>query len=114
MTVSIKNVAKATGVSHSTVSRALSNSPLVNPETAGRIRRIAREMGYSLSAIARDLVIRRIHVAFLTTIHRSGYAIGHQAAETQLTLPAGDNGVTSVVLQRVLVRESPGRWRDFR
>ena len=103
MTVSIKNVAKATGVSHSTVSRALSNSPLVNPETAGRIRRIAR-----------DLVIRRIHVAFLTTIHRSGYAIGHQAAETQRTLPAGDNGVTSVVLQRVLVRESPGRWRDFR
>jgi len=57
--VSIKDVARAAGVSHSTVSRALADSPLVAPETKRRIQRIAREMGYTPSAIARGLVTRR-------------------------------------------------------
>lgn len=57
--VSIKDIARVAGVSHPTVSRALRNSQLVNPETAGRIKRIAREMGYLPSAVARSLVTRR-------------------------------------------------------
>ncbi len=57
--MSIKDVAKAARVSHPTVSRALRNSRLVKPETAERIRRIAREMGYRPSAVARSLVTRR-------------------------------------------------------
>ncbi len=55
--VSIKDIARAAGVSHSTVSRALSNSPLVKPETKARIQRLAREMGYSPDARARSLVM---------------------------------------------------------
>lgn len=43
------------GVSHSTVSRALRESPLIRPETVARIQRIARETGYSASAVARSL-----------------------------------------------------------
>src|SRR5436190_249649 len=39
--LSIKEIARTAKVSHSTVVRALRNSPLVNPETADRIRRIA-------------------------------------------------------------------------
>jgi DNA-binding LacI/PurR family transcriptional regulator len=54
--VSIKDIAKAAGVSHSTVSRALSDSPLVKSETKSRIQRLAREMGYSPDARARSLV----------------------------------------------------------
>ena len=54
--VSIKDIAKAAGVSHSTVSRALGDSPLVKLETKTRIQRLAREMGYSPDARARSLV----------------------------------------------------------
>ena len=46
-------------VSHPTVSRALRRSPLVNPQTAERIRKIASEAGYQASAVARGLVTRR-------------------------------------------------------
>jgi DNA-binding LacI/PurR family transcriptional regulator len=56
---SIKDVARRAGVAHSTVSRALRDSPLVNRETTEKIQRIAREMGYRTSAAARSLVTRR-------------------------------------------------------
>jgi DNA-binding LacI/PurR family transcriptional regulator len=56
---SIKDIARLARVSHPTVSRALQNSPLVNPRTAERIRRIADESGYRASAVARGLVTRR-------------------------------------------------------
>jgi DNA-binding LacI/PurR family transcriptional regulator len=59
MRVSIKDIAKSAGVSHSTVSRALSNSPLIPAATRRRIERLARKMGYSPNAIARGLVTRR-------------------------------------------------------
>lgn len=56
---SIKDIARMAGVAHSTVSRALRHSPLVNRETAEKIQRIARESGYRTSAAARSLVTRR-------------------------------------------------------
>ncbi len=61
MAVSIKDIARFAGVSHSTVSRALRNSPLIPETTAQRIRDIAREKGYSVSAVARSLVTRKTH-----------------------------------------------------
>lgn len=56
---SIKDIARLAHVSHPTVSRALQNSPLVNAQTAARIRKIADEAGYRASAVARGLVTRR-------------------------------------------------------
>ena len=57
--ISIKDIARAAGVSHSTVSRSLSDSPLVNPETKARIQRLSSEMGYTPNAAARSLVMGR-------------------------------------------------------
>lgn len=70
MTVSIKDIAKTAGVSHSTVSRALSDSPLVSAQTRARIQRLAHEMGYSPDAQARSLVMGRTQTVGLvvTTI----------------------------------------------
>lgn len=59
MPVTIKDIARAAGVAHSTVSRALSDSPLISAETKSRVRRMATEMGYSPSALGRGLVTRR-------------------------------------------------------
>jgi DNA-binding LacI/PurR family transcriptional regulator len=56
---SIKDIARLADVSHSTVSRALQGSPLVNTKTAEKIQRIARESGYRASAVARGLVTRK-------------------------------------------------------
>jgi DNA-binding LacI/PurR family transcriptional regulator len=56
---SIKDIARIAGVSHSTVSRALQNSPLVNRATVEEIQRIARDVGYRASAVARGLVTRK-------------------------------------------------------
>jgi len=56
---SIKDIARLANVSHSTVSRALSGSTLISPETTDRIRRIAEDSGYRPSAAARSLVTSR-------------------------------------------------------
>ncbi|HEY65001.1 MAG TPA: LacI family transcriptional regulator [Caldilineae bacterium] len=68
--VSIKDIARAAGVSHSTVSRALKGTGRISPTTRERIRRIAEEMGYTPSLVARSLVTRRTYTLGLvvTTI----------------------------------------------
>jgi len=59
MATTIKDIARKAGVSHSTVSRALRNSPLIACDTAERIRQIALEAGYLPSAAARSLKTNR-------------------------------------------------------
>jgi len=56
---SIKDIAQAAGVSHSTVSRALNDSTLVNESTRERIKALALEMGYIPNAVARSLKAQR-------------------------------------------------------
>ncbi len=53
------DIAAAAGVSVSTVSRALSGSPLVASAKADEILRIAREAGYVVNATARNLRLKR-------------------------------------------------------
>src|SRR5438093_1952464 len=56
MDPTITSIAKKAGVSHSTVSRALADSPLTNAATKERIRRLAEEAGYRPHRVARSLV----------------------------------------------------------
>ena len=93
MPVSIKDIAQAANVTPGTVSRALRDSPRVNPETKNRIQRLADEMGYSPDAQARSLVEGRTRTigvvvttmtdpfiggivqAIETTAHDHGYSL---------------------------------------
>jgi len=55
--ITIKDIAKEIGVSASTVSRALSDSPLVNAETKAAVLHAAQRLGYERNELARALVM---------------------------------------------------------
>ncbi|MCL6548611.1 MAG: LacI family transcriptional regulator [Alicyclobacillus sp.] len=59
MPATIRDVAKAAGVSITTVSRALNGYPDVGAETRRKILRIAEELNYRPNAVARSLVMKR-------------------------------------------------------
>ena len=57
--VTLKDVAKAAGVSYATVSRALSGSSQISRSTRERIVRLCDEMGYTGNYVARSMVRRK-------------------------------------------------------
>ncbi len=59
MTVTIKDIAKLANVSHTTVSRALNNSPFINEETKNRIVEIANQLNYVPNYNAKSLVLNK-------------------------------------------------------
>jgi DNA-binding LacI/PurR family transcriptional regulator len=63
----IVDIARLAGVSKSTVSRALNDSPLVGAETKQRIREIAREQRFQMSDPARRLSLGQSQVVALVT-----------------------------------------------
>ena len=67
--VTIRQLARLSGVSIGTVSRALNGYTDVNPDTRERIVRLAQELDYTPAAAARSLVTQRSHLigVFLET-----------------------------------------------
>ncbi len=63
----IADIAALAGVSKSTVSRALNDSPLISDETKERIREIAREHRFQMNDPARRLSLKQSHVVALVT-----------------------------------------------
>jgi LacI family transcriptional regulator len=57
----MSDVAREAGVSLMTVSRAINAKGEINPQTRARVLRVAEEMGYRPSDIARGLATRRTH-----------------------------------------------------
>ena len=96
-TVSIRDVARQTGYSAMTVSRALRNSRKVNPDTKRRIREMADKLGYRQNPLvsANMAGIRaKKHVAYQATI-----GIIHET-------PAGGQWVGTQKLIEAVVAES--------
>ncbi|MDX9916529.1 MAG: LacI family DNA-binding transcriptional regulator [Gudongella sp.] len=59
MTVTIKDVASASGVSISTVSRVINESKPVSPEARRRVLKAIEDLGYKPNEIARSLVTKK-------------------------------------------------------
>ncbi len=62
MNITIKDIAQMAGVSYSTVSKALNDSPLVKQETKNKIMKIAKELGYEPNFAAQQLVSKQSKV----------------------------------------------------
>ena len=60
--ITIKDLAKIAGVSHTTVSRALNGSELVKESTRKKIAELAKQLGYTPNINARSLVTNRSYV----------------------------------------------------
>lgn len=71
MSVTIKDIARIARVSHTTVSRALNDSPLINVETKNKIKQLAKELGYTPNMSAKSLVSHKsFNIGlFFTTLH---------------------------------------------
>lgn len=70
MAATIKDIAKLANVSHTTVSRALNNSPLIKEGTRKRIVEIAAQLNYTPNYNAKSLVLQRSYTIglFFTSI----------------------------------------------
>lgn len=70
MSVTIKDIAKLANVSHTTVSRALNDSPLIKAETKRKIVDLAKQLNYIPDYNARSLVMQKSYTVgvFFTSI----------------------------------------------
>ncbi len=59
MSVTIKDIAKIINMSHTTVSRALNDSPLISDDTKSKVRAIAKKYNYTPNVNARGLVLSK-------------------------------------------------------
>lgn len=75
MKITIKDIAREAGVSYQTVSKALRGTGSVNEETAQKIKKIARDIGYIPSIAARAMATRKSQLLaiFLPQIASSFY-----------------------------------------
>jgi DNA-binding LacI/PurR family transcriptional regulator len=72
----IADIAKLAGVSKSTVSRALNDSPLISEEMKAKIRALAREHNFQINAPARRLSMRQSRtIAFVTHAYHKDFSV---------------------------------------
>ncbi len=77
MPVTIRDVAKAAGVSITTVSRALNGYSDVGEKTRRKVTRIAEELNYRPSAVARSLVMNQTRTVGLLVSELTKERAGH-------------------------------------
>ncbi len=103
------DIARAAGVSESTVSRALADSPLIAERTRLRIQSLAAEAGYAVNPVARGLRSRQsgaIAVA-IPLVHERDQHLSDPFMMTMLALVAdalGDRGY-NMLLSKIAAHE---------
>jgi DNA-binding LacI/PurR family transcriptional regulator len=75
--VTIRDVARAAGVSIGTVSLAMADHPDVAETTKERVRQAASDLSYSPSAVGRALQARRTNSIALVVPHSGQHVFGH-------------------------------------
>lgn len=95
MGVTIKDIARMSGVSYSTVSKALNDSPLVKPETKEKILKASKELGYTPNFVARNLVSKKSKTIGLVwpTIER----VALSSLVTQVNKAVENNGYSMIL-----------------
>lgn len=116
--ITIKELARQAGVSHSTVSRALNNHPALARETVERIQRLARELNYVPSHSARSLktnrsrmlgvIVHRIADPFYSEVLGGIQNVAHQF-QYGVFVSASENDMER---QAALIRGMFGRQAD--
>ncbi len=72
----ISDIARLAGVSKSTVSRALNNSPLIGQETRERIQAIAKTHDFKINVPARRLSLKQSNtIAFVTHAYHKDFSV---------------------------------------
>jgi DNA-binding LacI/PurR family transcriptional regulator len=72
----IADIARLAGVSKSTVSRALNDSPLISEETKAQIRDLARQHNFQINAPARRLSMKQSRtIAFVTHAYHKDFSV---------------------------------------
>lgn len=107
MSVTIKDIAKLANVSHTTVSRALNDSPFINEETKHKIMLIAKQLNYVPNYSAKSLVLQKsynIALFFSTISQGTSSGFFHEAVD----------GVNSVVKKNYnLIVRGIDDYEDF-
>jgi LacI family transcriptional regulator len=113
MSVTLADVARELGLSKMTVSRAISDSPLVNAKTRERVMEVARRLNYQPNHFARALVTNRsfligvivpdlMHSYFAEILHGIGaYA---RAANYQIVIGNSEEDVSREVSEAEALR----------
>ncbi len=102
MAALMKDIAKATGFSITTVSLALNNSPRISKETKQRILDVAKQLNYTPNLVARSLATRQSRMIGLIVREFDSLILNKVAAMLESELAARGYGL-------VLVTTAPPR-----
>jgi DNA-binding LacI/PurR family transcriptional regulator len=111
--VGIRDVARAAGVSKTTVSHALSGKGRIPEETRARVRRIAEELGYRPSPVARGLAAGRTGVLSLSVSIPPSLSASYASVEYYAMLISGATAAAAsrgLALVIVPADGDPGIW----